>query len=166
MGRDRHRSAAPELDGARAHGAVGLLTNVLALRAAQLYIANQFEEASVGASEALAIARELGTPNLIPMPLGVLALIAALRGRETEVRERVAEVKDIAGSHGLAMPATEGVWAQATLDLGQGNWEQAFHGLTALTDMRPGFGNAVIALSSAPDRVEAAFRSGRHDDAR
>jgi len=153
-------------DGARARGAVGLLTSVLAVRAAQLYIANHFEEASVEASEALAIARELGTPNLIPMPLGVLALIAALRGREAEVRERVTEVKDIAGSHGLAMPATEGVWAQATLELSQGNWEKAFHALSALTEARPGFGNAIIALSSAPDRVEAAFRAGRHEDAR
>src|SRR4051794_48446 len=153
-------------DGARARGAVGLLTNVLGLRAAQLYIANHFDEASVGASEALAIARELGTPNLIPMPSGVLALIAAVRGREAEVRERVAEVKDIAGSHGLAMPATEGVWAQATLDLALGDWQRAFDGLAAVTEARPGFGNAVIALSSAPDRVEAAFRAGRPDDAR
>jgi DNA-binding NarL/FixJ family response regulator len=151
--------------GARSRGAMGLLTSMLAIRAAQLHIANRFEEASVGASEALALARELGTPNLIPMPLGVLALIAAVKGREAEVRERVAEVKDIAGSNGLAMPATEAVWAQATLDLGNGKWDAALDGLTALTEIRPGFGNAIIALSSAPDRVEAAFRAGRRDDA-
>jgi hypothetical protein len=97
---------------------------MLALLAAQLLIASHFDEASVGASEALAIARELGTPNLIPMPLGVLGLIAALRGREAEVRERVAEVKDLAGSHRLSMPATEAVSARATLDLSQGNWKR------------------------------------------
>jgi DNA-binding CsgD family transcriptional regulator len=150
---------------ARERGAIGVLASTLGLRAALLLIANRFDEAVVGASEALAIARELGAPNLIPLPVGVLAVVAATRGRDAEVRERIEEVSHIAGPHGLAMPATEAVWAHALLDLGHGRWENARSGFMALNESRPGFGNAVIALIAAPDRVEAAVRSGRRDDA-
>lgn len=151
---------------ARAQGAIGVLATVLGLRALQMERANRYDDAVVAASEALSIARELGAPNFIPLPLGVLATVAAIRGRDAEVRERVAEVRQIAGTHGLAVPAALAVWAQAMLDLGRGRWDSAFEGLTALTEFRPGFGTPVIAIVSAPDRVEAGVRAGRVDEAR
>jgi DNA-binding CsgD family transcriptional regulator len=150
---------------ARERGAIGVLASTLGLRAALLLMSNRYDDAVVGASEALAIARELGAPNLIPLPVGVLAVVAAIRGRETEVRERIEEVRDIAGPHGLAMPATEAVWAHAILDLGYGRWESALDGYKALNESRPGFGNAVIAVIASPDLVEAAVRAGRTDEA-
>src|SRR4051794_24047308 len=101
---------------ARERGAIGVLTSVLGLRAALLLMANRYDDAVVGASEALAIARELGAPNLIPMPVAVLSVVAAIRGKDAEVDERIDEVRGIAGLHGLAMPATEAVWARAILD--------------------------------------------------
>jgi DNA-binding CsgD family transcriptional regulator len=150
---------------ARERGAIGVLTSVLGLRAALLLMANRYDDAVVGASEALAIARELGAPNLIPMPVAVLSVVAAIRGKDAEVSERIDEVRDIAGPHGLAMPATEAVWAHAILDLGHGRWESAVDGYKALNESRPGFGNAVIALIASPDLVEAAVRAGRIDEA-
>jgi DNA-binding CsgD family transcriptional regulator len=150
---------------ARAQGAISVLATVLGLRAMQLERASRYDDAVVAASEALSIARELGAPNFIPLPLGVLATIAAIQGRDAEVRERVEEVRQIAGTHGLAVPAALAVWAQGILDLGRGRWESAFEALTALTDFRPGFGTPVIAIVSAPDRVEAGVRAGRIEEA-
>jgi DNA-binding CsgD family transcriptional regulator len=151
---------------ARAQGAMGVLATVLGLRALQLERANRYDDAVVAASEALSIARELEAPNFIPLPLGVLAMVAAIRGRDAEVGERVDEARQIAGAHGLAVPAALAVWAQALLDLGRGRWESAFEGLIALTEYRPGFGTPVIAIVSAPDRVEAGVRAGQIDEAR
>jgi DNA-binding NarL/FixJ family response regulator len=143
-----------------------VLATVLGLRAMQLERANRYDDAVVAASEAVSIARELGAPNFVPLPLGVLATVAAMRGRDSEVQEHVEEVREIAGPHGLAVPAAMAVWAQAMLDLGRGRWKSAFEGLFALTEVRPGFGTPVIAIVSAPDRIEAGVRAGRVDEAR
>jgi DNA-binding CsgD family transcriptional regulator len=151
---------------ARAQGAIGVLATVLGLRALQLERASRYDDAVVAASEALSIARELGAPNFIPLPLGVLAIVSAIRGKDAEVREHAEEVRQIAGMHGLAVPAALAVWAQAILDIGRGRWESALEALTALTEVRPGFGTPVIAIVSAPDRVEAGVRAGRIDEAR
>jgi DNA-binding CsgD family transcriptional regulator len=165
-----HARAATLLDravaAARQQGAIGVLGTVLGLRAMQLERANRYDDAVVAASEALAIARELGAPNLIPLPLGVLAMVAAIRGRDAEVGEHVQEATEIAGPHGLAIAAGQAVWAKAILDLGRGQWESAFEGLTALTEYRAGFGTPVIAIVSSPDRIEAGVRAGRINEAR
>jgi DNA-binding CsgD family transcriptional regulator len=165
-----HARAVSSLDRAiaasRAQGAIGVLATVLGLRALHLERANRYDDAVVAASEALSIARDLGAPNFIPLPLGVLAMVAAVRGRDAEVSEHVEDAQQIAGPHGLAVPAALLVWAQAMLDLGRGRWENALEGLTALTEFRPGFGTPVIAIVSGPDRVEAAVRAGRSAEAR
>ena len=129
-------------------------------------MANRFDEAGVAASEAAAFARELGATNLVPVPVGVLAWVAAIRGQDDAAVKHVAEVQRITGPHGLAAPASLAVYAQATLDLGRGRYERAAEQLMALTELRPGFGTPVVAIASAPERVEACVRAGRAEDAR
>ena len=166
----QHDRAAELLDRcaalARERGEVSALATALGLRAFQLLWVNRFDDAGVAASEAAAIARELGATNLIPVPVGVLAWVAAIRGQDDAVAKHVAEVQGIAGPHGLAPPASLAVYAQATLDLGRGRYQRAVDQLMALTEMRPGFGTPVVAIASAPERVEACVRAGRAEDAR
>ena len=166
----QHDRAAELLDRraalARERGEVSTLATALGLRAFQLLLVNRFDDAGVAASEAAAIARELGATNLVPVPIGVLAWVAAIRGQDDAVVKHVAEVQRITGQHGLAAPAALAVYAQATLDLGRGRNERAVEQLMALTELRPGFGTPVVAIATAPERVEACVRAGRTEDAR
>ena len=166
----QHDRAAELLDRcaalARERGEASALATALGLRAFQLLLVNRFDDAGVAASEAAAIARELGATNLIPVPLGVLAWVAAIRGQDEAAVRHVAEVQRITGPHELAAPASLAVYAPGDLDLGRGRYERAVDQLMALTELRPGFGTPVVAIASAPERVEACVRAGRAEDAR
>ena len=65
-----------------------------------------------------------------------------------------------AGSRSQAGLAT---WALAQLDLAAGRWNEALLRLTAIEEVRPGFGHPFLPVLSSWDRVEAAVLAGHPD---
>ena len=52
-------------------------------------------------------------------------------------------------------------WALAQLDLALGRWPEALERLEVMADVRPGHGDALLAVIAVPDTIEAAVRAGR-----
>jgi ATP/maltotriose-dependent transcriptional regulator MalT len=150
---------------ARAAGSLGVLTFALGLRGPPLLWRGRFDEAAMAADEAVRLAREIGAANLVPHPLSVLAAVAAVRGREQEARDLAEEAIRLAGAHGIGLAAASAVWTLGVLDLARGRPE-ARERLNGLRDPRPGSGHQLFTILSSPDRVEAAVRAGRPDEAR
>src|ERR671938_544148 len=67
---------------ARQRGEVALVAHALASCAAYLLVENRLAQAAADAEEAVRLGREIGSENLTGLPLGVLAIVAAIRGRE------------------------------------------------------------------------------------
>jgi DNA-binding CsgD family transcriptional regulator len=150
---------------ARKTGAIGVLAASLGLRASQLFLAQQFDEALLAAGEGVQLARELRADNLVLLPLGVLAGIGAVRGHDDDARRQAEETLELANAHGLVLRAAAALRALALVDLGRGRWAEARDRLEALDDIVPRRGVALVAMMTVPDRIEAAVRAGRLDDA-
>ena len=144
---------------ARARGAIGPLTELLAVRSSQLLLAQRFDGAALAATEALRFAREVGAENLAATPLTVLAYLSALRGDDGEAARQVGEALDLATARGLHRRAEQCAVALGFLDLCRGRWTEALARLGSVRD-------PLLMVISAPDRIEAAMRAGRPDDAR
>ena len=150
---------------ARLRGEVALVASALASSAAYLLIENRFAEAAANAEESARLGREIGAENLTGLPLGVLAMVAAVRGRDDEARQLAAEVAGFANERGLALPSAFAVWSLANADLAQGHHARALERYDALAEVRPGFGHPLAAILTVPDRLEALVRLGRTHDA-
>jgi ATP/maltotriose-dependent transcriptional regulator MalT len=150
---------------ARKNGSIGVLAAALGVRASQLFLAQQFDEALVAASEGVQLAREIGADNLVPLPLGVLAGVAAIRGQE-EARRQAGEVLEVARAHGLPLRTAAAMRALALADLGRGRWAEALEQLDAAVEAQPSDAVALVAMMVVPDRIEAAVRAGRPERAR
>ena len=149
---------------ARATGQLGLLTDALGLRAAWLAVHHRFEEAAVAASEALELARGIGARNLELQPNTALAIIAAFQGRFDEVDERAEATRQLADARGLALRASTAVFALALSDMTAGRWSDAVDRLDSLLE-RDSAGIDPVVLRTIPDKLEAAVRAGRTEDA-
>ena len=150
---------------ARARGALGILTESLSVRSLQLFMAQRFDGAATAAAEAAELARESGALNFTTLPTNVLAAVAAIRGNDDEAVRRAGETMERANAHQLAQQAAMATWALAQLDLARGRWPEALERLGVLSDVRPGHGDALLAVVALPDMIEAAVRAGLHDRA-
>jgi DNA-binding CsgD family transcriptional regulator/tetratricopeptide (TPR) repeat protein len=145
---------------ARTRGALGMLGHALGLRASRLLWRERFEDASLDAHEAVRLAREFGYENIVPPPLDVLAMVAAIRGHDDKARDLAAEAIAIASTHGLEFSDGAARWALAVVDLGRGRWRQSLERLNALAETGPACGSISLEALTAPDRIEAAVRAG------
>jgi DNA-binding CsgD family transcriptional regulator len=150
---------------ARQRGELALVAQALSSCAAYLLVENRFAEAAADAEEAVRLGHEIGAENVTGLPLGVLAMVAAVRGREGEARALADEVAGFANQRGLALPSAFAVWALANVDLARGNWAQALERYNALSQVRPGFGHPLAMILTVPDRMETLVRLGRTDAA-
>ena len=150
---------------ARARGALGLLAESLSVRSLHLFLAQRFDGAAAAAAEGAELARELGAQNFTTLPTNVLAAVAAIRGQDEEAVRRAAETMERATVHGLARQAAMAAWALAHLDLARGRWAEALERLMAMSDVRPGHGDALLAVIALPDTIEAAVRAGQRERA-
>ena len=151
---------------ARRSGAMGVLAASLGVRSSQLFLAQHFEEASLAASEGVKLARELRADNLVLLPLGVLAGVAAIRGQDEQARRHAEETLEIGTAHGLVLRVASALRALALVELGRGRWAEALERLDALGEAVSGHGVALVATMCGPDRIEAAVRAGRPEEAR
>jgi DNA-binding CsgD family transcriptional regulator len=150
---------------ARQSGANGLLAASLGLRASQLFLAQQFEEARLAASEGVQLARELGAGNLELLPRGVLAAVAAIRGEDDEARMHAEAVLGVSLEHGLTLRAAAAIRALALVDLGRGRWLEALERLDSLPHLQPSPAVALVTMVAVPDKIEAAVRAARPEEA-
>jgi DNA-binding CsgD family transcriptional regulator len=141
------------------------LAAALGLRASQLFLAQQFDEARLAASEGRALARELGAGNLELLPLGVLAAVAAIRGEDSEAMNQAETVLSVSREHGLTLRAAAAIRALALVDLGRGRWAEALERLDSLFTLQLGPAVTLVTMMAVPDKIEAAVRAGRAADA-
>jgi DNA-binding CsgD family transcriptional regulator len=150
---------------ARNRGAVATLIELLGFRSSQLAVVQRFDGAELAAAEALRLARELGADNLVAMPLIALAHVAAVRGEDETARARAGEALELATAHGLAVRGASVQRTLAMVDLGRGRWAEALEQFNALVELRPGIREPYWVVMTTPDRIEAALRAGRPDEA-
>ena len=151
---------------ARDRGAIALLPETLGLRAMIALWERRLVDAAADADEAMRLADDIGASNARALPVTALAWLAGLRGDEGECRRLADEVLALSLERGLALPAGLATWALAQLDLAAGRWDEALLRLTAIEQVRPGFGHPFLPVLSSWDRVEAAVHAGRPDVAR
>jgi DNA-binding CsgD family transcriptional regulator len=148
---------------ARDQGAIALLPETLGLRALIALWERRLVDAAADADEAVRLADDIGAGNTRALPVTVLAWLAGLRGDEEECRRRADEVLALSLERGLALPAGLATWALAQLDLAAGRWDEALLRLTAIEEVRPGFGHPFLPMLSSWDRLEAAVHAGHPD---
>jgi DNA-binding CsgD family transcriptional regulator len=148
---------------ARDRGAVAVLLETLGLRAVIALWERRLADAAADADEAVRLADDIGAGNARAVPVTVLAWLAGLRGDEEACRGHADAVLALAIDRGLALPAGLATWALAQLDLSAGRWSEALLRLTAIEEVRPGFGHPFLPVLSSWDRVEAAVLAGRPD---
>jgi DNA-binding CsgD family transcriptional regulator len=140
------------------------LADALGMRAGQLVLRQEFDEAAVAATEALQLVRELGADNLQLYPLAALAVVSAVRGDEDDTTRKAKEVLEHATANGLRLRASMAVYALALLDLGRSQWIDALKRLDSLTTRDAGSLDPFVG-PFLPDRIEAAVRAARMDEA-
>ncbi|MFI7133627.1 AAA family ATPase [Nonomuraea sp. NPDC050153] len=152
------RSAQSFVADCRAEGIIGSLPLGLQLLAtAQLY-RGKHADAAAGAAEGLRVATDTGQRHRAAHHRALLAVLAALAGREEECRELAVAALSHADSHGIAPTAGWAIWALGLLELGLGRPEEAL-GRWESSPVRLYHG--LPAVFTAADHVEAAVRAGR-----
>lgn len=149
---------------ARERGELGILADALGMRAGQLVLKQQFDDASVAASEAVQLARELKADNLELYPLAALAIVSAVRGEDEDAIRRAEDVLALARANGLRLRASMAVYALALVDLGRARWGDALQRLDSLLEGDSGALDPLVG-PTFPDKIEAAVRATRSDEA-
>jgi len=150
---------------ARERGELGALADALGMRSTRLAMEQKFDEATVAATEALQLARELGADNLELLPRAALALAAAYQGRDDDAHEHGEYVLDRATANRLRLRSSPAVYALALIDMARGRWTEAASRLGSLAESSAGQLDP-LAIATVPDRVEAAVRAGDLEQAR
>jgi ATP/maltotriose-dependent transcriptional regulator MalT len=154
-----HRSAQAAATRARAEGALGLLTLILARLAHAELWSGRWAAASANAREGLGLARELRQHDLVALQLVILALVAAHRGKEDECRSLAAQGHELASARRFTLVAAVARWAEAELELGLGRPEEALRCSREIS-------TTAVVFWAGLDRMEAAIRGGDPELAR
>jgi DNA-binding CsgD family transcriptional regulator len=119
-------------------------------------------EASIAATEGIAIARDTVQPLWVSYASGALAYVAAMQGDESACHRHTEEAGTRLSAGVTAAGASWAQFALALLDLGLGRIQGTFDRLQALASGPTRHQNANVR--SVPDLVEAAARLGRAND--
>ncbi len=149
-------------DLARKRGALGVVPYALEMLTVCESTADHFTAAKAAAMEGLDLARDTGMATSAAHLLSRLALIAGKQGREEDCRRFAAEALREAVPRGLVLPIVTAKWALAVLELGLGRPHEALSHLNELAAPDAEY-HEIASHYSAPDRVEAALRSGHGD---
>ncbi len=159
-----HRLADRAVDLARTRGELSLLPRALELRAMTEYWLGRHDAAAESCREGLRVARVSGQPACAGVHLGLLAVLAAVRGDRAASLRQVAEIGDTAAPD--SRPYALAQWALAVLDLVDGRYADAADRLTSLARPGTGRGQVLVQVMATPHLVEAAAHVGRHAQAR
>ncbi|GIF74878.1 LuxR C-terminal-related transcriptional regulator [Asanoa siamensis] len=152
-----HRILERAVELARSSGAVALLPRALELRTFVEYWMGSYDAAAASAREGLVAARACGQRAAAGNLVGLLALLAALRGAAPECLGWMRELRS--GSH-ASRPRALVQWALAVLDLVAGRAADALRRLSTMADPMSGSGTVLIQMTATPYLVEAAAGAG------
>lgn len=141
---------------ARAVGAVGDMLPPLQRLALTDVFLGSWSAAEASAAEALRFAEETGQANLASLPACWLALLAAYKGDESTLAERVEDAERILANHPMKVARESLDWARAVGDASRGDHAGAFRRIAGIDS--PG-----VTLMAALDRIEIAVQAERHE---
>lgn len=118
--------------------------------------AGDWRGAGASADEAVAVARAMGSPALVVLPLAWLAVLAAYQGQPATAGGLLTEIAHIRGHNptGIVTLAVDNIvaWAQGVLAANDRDDSKALHHLSAIT-------HPTFARLAAIDRLETAVRA-------
>jgi DNA-binding NarL/FixJ family response regulator len=97
------------------------------------------------------------------MALSVLALVAAVQGREDECRSFAHETFERARERGAGLYRSNAAWAVGLLELGLGRFQEAAQALEAVLPERDVLAHPGMRRYLMPDYLEARVRAGERD---
>jgi DNA-binding CsgD family transcriptional regulator len=142
----------------RAAGAVGDMLPPLQRLALSQLLLGRWPAASASAGEALRLARETGQGNLASLPLGWLAVLAAYRGQDAELRSLSTQIEAALAAHPMAVADDVRQWARGIAEAAAEHRAAALHRLERVT-------SPAVALMASLDRVETAAHDGQRETA-
>ncbi|KOV10797.1 hypothetical protein ADK60_37215 [Streptomyces sp. XY431] len=146
----------------RDQGISGWLPTTLDLLVRAELALGHHEEATARGTEALRLAEYYDLAHRASHLRAALALPAAARGEEDQVRALTEEALGYARPRGVGRAAADALWARGLLELGLGRAQAALDELAAA---RQELGHPLLCLPLLPDLVEAAVRAGRPERA-
>ncbi|MER5421387.1 LuxR C-terminal-related transcriptional regulator [Streptosporangium roseum] len=154
------------VEAARVRGAVSAVPQVLEFMIQTEIWMGRYASVATNAVEGLRLAQESGQLNSAGQHLAWLALTSAVEGDEETCRIRAGGAIELAGAHGLGVAGALGNWALAHLDLAAGRHAGAAKRLRATARADGTNGHLVVRVMATPHLVEAAVRTGEHEQAR
>ncbi len=149
------------VDEIRARGLISMLPVGLAELALELLWVSDFDGAFAAAREGYALSLDLGHGWGTGWHLAVMAQVDALHGRESDARERAANVLAAAETNGQTFLCTFARTTLGLLELTVGRPGHAADELFDLTTSPRPETHPVTALNAIPDAIEAIIRAGR-----
>jgi ATP/maltotriose-dependent transcriptional regulator MalT len=139
--------------------------SALTLLALDAFTAGRWDDARRLAGECLDTTVAHGYPLRAWMANELLALLAAVRGDQDAVRELTSQMMRWALPRGVVQAQQAAHHASALAALGRGDFDEAYTAAAAISP--PGIlaSHAPYALRVAMNLVEAAVRTGRHQEA-
>ena len=155
--------AAPML---RAQGRLGLLAQLLAVRAWAGINTGQLRDAIYSMEEADRLAIETGQPIWTAISKMGRAALSGLHGEERTAEQLIAEATEPVASLGLSIVLAKAEFARGVTRLTAGRHSDAFDHFMRMFDPHGPAHHEVVAYAAAPYVVECAVRAGRNDEAR
>jgi ATP/maltotriose-dependent transcriptional regulator MalT len=155
--------AAPVL---RAQGRLGLLAQLLAVRAWAGINTGQLGDAIRFAEEARDLAIETRQPIWTAISKLGLAVLSGFQGEERTAEQLIAEATEAVASLRLSIVLAKAEFARGIAHLTAGRHAEAFDHFVRMFDPDGPAHHEVVARAAAPYIVECAVRAGRTDEAR
>jgi len=155
--------AAPIL---RAQGRLGLLAQLLAVRAWAGINTGQLRDAIQFMEEANRLAIETRQPIWTAISKMGRAALSGLQGEERTAEQLIAEATEPVASMGLSIVLAKAEFARGVTHLTAGRHSDAFDHFIRMFDPHGPAHHEVVAYAAAPYVIECAVRAGRDDEAR
>jgi len=150
----------------RKGGATAQAITALTLLGADGFMSGDWDAAQQSAEECLLASQASGCPMRAWMPRVLAALLAAARGDYGTAQELSVQTVQWALPRGIRQAQTAVRQVRTLAALGRGDFEEAYQEAAAISPPGVLASHAPYALRVAMDLVEAATRTGRHDEAR
>jgi DNA-binding CsgD family transcriptional regulator len=148
-----HRLDSRAVARARAVGAIGDMLPPLQRLALSEILQGQWSTATAYATEALRFARETGQHGLASLPSCWLALLAAYRGDDKELRCHLDAAGAVLPQHPMVVASESLLWARAVSEAAAGDVDAALEHLRRVTSQ-------TVSRMSSLDRIEIAVQAG------
>ena len=155
--------AAPML---RAQGRLGLLAQLLVVRAWAGINTGQLSDAIRSMEEGKQLAIETSQPIWTAMSNMGRAVLSGLQGEERTAEQLVTEATEPLASLRLSIVLAQAEFARGITHLTAGRHSDAFDHFVRMFDPHGPAHHEVVALAAAPYVIECAVRAGRNDEAR